>query len=204
MHGSTVSSNDNDDALLITAVLRKDVNAFRKLVIQYERLVISIVFKMIDQKEDCEDICQDVFLKVYENLPSFRFQSRLSTWIGNIAFNTCVNFLQKRKHILLEDLAKPVYPDDDGCQTKIKLSIEDAGNAPDKILLQKEQGALLSAGIEQLSIIQKTVLQLFHQNGLSLQEVSEVTGLPVSTVKSHLFRARKYLKEIIKYNWYGN
>lgn len=187
---------ENEDALLVAAIVRKDLNAFRKLVVRYERLVISIVFKMISQKEDSEDICQDVFLKVYEKLPTFRFQSKLSTWIGNIAFNTCVNFLKKKKYILLEDMGTEIN-DDNEFQNQMERSIEDLSAAPDEKLLQKEQGSLLKKGIGHLSVIQKTVLQLFHQEQLSLLEISEITGLPVSTVKSHLFRARKYLKEFI-------
>ena len=101
---TTAPGNENDDALLIAAVVRGDMGAFKKVIDKYERLVVSITFKMISQKEDVEDICQDVFLKVYEKLPAFRFQSKLSTWIGSIAFNTCLNFVQKRRPVLLNDL----------------------------------------------------------------------------------------------------
>ena len=184
----------SDEALLVAAVIRREMGAFRKFIHQYERLVISIVFKMVNQKEDSEDICQDVFLKVYEKLPAFRFGSKLSTWIGSIAFNTCVNFIQKRKPFLLEDLRTPKNDEEDS-QSETKIVIKDLSSAPDEQLITKEREALLLKSIDRLTVIQKTVLQLFHQNELSLQEISEITTLPVSTVKSHLFRARKQLKE---------
>ena len=68
-----------DDALLVAAVLRGDMEAFKKLINLYEKLVISIVFKMVHRVEDSEDLCQDIFLKVYEKLNTFHFQSKLST-----------------------------------------------------------------------------------------------------------------------------
>ena len=187
---------ESDDALLVAAVVKGDRGAFRRLIIKNEKLVISIVFKMIPQKEDSEDLCQDVFLKVYEKLPSFKFQSKLSTWIGTIAFNTCVNFLKKRKLIFLEDLRNPGQKDD-AFENKTELNIIDPASKPDEQLLDKEKEEVMLKCIERLPVIQKLVLNLFHQNELSLQEISEMTSLPVNTVKSHLFRARKQLKELL-------
>lgn len=187
------SAFDNEeDALLVAGVLRGDMGAFKKLVERYEKLVVSIVFKMIARVEDSEDICQDVFLKVYERLSTFRFQSKLSTWIGSIAFNTCVNFLQKRKTVFMDDILNPGYNEDD---VPIHVTSYAPGPTPHQQLEARERQALLIKCIEKLSIIQKTVLQLFHHNELSLMEISAITALPVSTVKSHLFRARKLLKE---------
>ncbi len=194
MPNPTAFGHENDDALLIAAVVRGDINAFRKLIIQYEKLVVSIVFKMVKQKEDSEDICQDVFLKIYEKLPGFRYQSKLSTWIGSIAFNTCVNFVKKRKPFLLEDL-KNSGNDDEEFYMEMEVAIKDLSIAPDEQLVNKEMESLLLRSIESLPIIQKTVLHLFHHDDFSLQEISEVTSLPVTTIKSHLFRARKQLKE---------
>jgi len=187
---------ESDDALLIAAVVKGDKRAFRILIDRYERLVVSIVFKMIPQKEDGEDLCQDVFLKVYEKLPTFRFQSRLSTWIGTIAFNTCINFMKKRKLLFLEDI-KSLSNNDHDSGIKSELMFIDTGTKPDEQLLDKEKEEVMLKSIERLPVIQRLVLNLFHQNELSLQEISEMTDLPVNTVKSHLFRARKQLKELL-------
>ena len=186
----------SEDALLVAAVVKGDRDAFRRLIIHNEKLVISIVFKMIPQKEDGEDLCQDVFMKVYEKLPTFKFQSKLSTWIGSIAYNSCINFLKKRKILFLEDLNYSSN-DDQESGNKPELTIMDPGNKPDEQLLNKENEEVLLKCIERLPGIQKLVLNLFHQNELSLQEISEMTYLPVNTVKSHLFRARKELKELL-------
>ncbi len=189
----------HDDALLVRAVVGGNTEAFKKLVHQYERLVCSIVFKMIDQKEDREDICQEVFIKVYDKLPHFRFQSKLSTWIGNIAFYHTVNFLKKKKLVLLEDLYGSKTDSEEENFTEISFEARDADMMPDELLLTKEKKELLGQRIESLPLIQKTILQLFHREEMSLEEISTITALAVNTVKSHLFRARKTLKiEMVK------
>lgn len=174
------SGHENDDKRLVAAVVNGDESAFRQLINQYQKLVVSIVYKMVARKEDCEDLCQDVFLKVYEKLPGFRFGSKLSTWIGSIAFNSCINFLQKHKPVLLDEVQST-----------------GTDSSPGERFEMKEREGLLQQSIQKLTLIQRTVLQLFHQHEFSLQEIAEVTNLPVSTVKSHLFRARKELKEMM-------
>lgn len=183
----------NEDAVLVKAVLKGDAAAFHVLIRRYEKLVLTIVGKMIDGKEDREDICQDVFLTVYDKLSSFRFGSKLSTWIGNIAFNRSVNFLKRARPLLLEDMHKAKAADDADKETGTE--IKDSSRLADEGLLDKERTALLQQSVEALPVLQKTVLLLFHQQELSLEEIAAVTSLPVNTVKSHLFRGRKTLKD---------
>ena len=85
---------DLNEQELVRSVLLKERAAFESLIRQYEGLVIHIVASLIRNENDREDICQDVFLKVYEKLWTFQFRSKLSTWIGNIAYNTSINFLK--------------------------------------------------------------------------------------------------------------
>jgi RNA polymerase sigma-70 factor (ECF subfamily) len=180
-----------EEKQMVSSVTRGNTYAFTKLVRQYERLVISIVYKMVSQQEDREDLCQEVFLKVYDKISSFRFESKLSTWIGNIAFNLCLNFLKKKKSFLLDDIYTP------GGEEGPELSsanIKDESIHPDEQLMKKEMQAVVRAAIEELPLLQKTIVSLFHQEGLSLQEIGTIMDLPVNTVKSHLFRARKNLK----------
>ncbi|HUR31921.1 MAG TPA: sigma-70 family RNA polymerase sigma factor [Saprospiraceae bacterium] len=189
----------NDDLIMVSTVLRGDTDAFRRLINKYEKLVISIVFKMVKQREDCEDLCQDIFIKVYDKLPTFKFQSQLSTWIGSIAYNTTINFLQKKKLLSFED-SKSLENNASGIEEQHEMLIMDTAMNPNELLLSKEKVELVNRCVEQLPFVQKTVLQLFHHDEMSLVEISEITGFPLNTVKSHLFRARKQLKEeLVKY-----
>lgn len=184
-----------DEKVLVKAVLLKDKTAFEKLIRQYEGLVIHIVVPLIDNQDDRDDLCQDIFFKVYEKLHTFEFRSKLSTWIGNIAYNTSINFLQKKRNILLDDILNLNWDNDSnsyGGMTEETL-IQD----PQRILIIKEEKELLQAAVDRLPAVQKALILLFHQDELALDEISTIMNIPVNTVKSHLFRARAALKGML-------
>jgi RNA polymerase sigma-70 factor (ECF subfamily) len=137
-------------------------------------------------------------MKVYEKLHTFQFRSKLSTWIGNIAYNTSINFLQKKKNVLLDDIFKSSN-DNDSVVYENFISKNET-QSPERILIVKEESKLLEVAVGRLSAIQKTLLLLFHQDALSLDEISGIIEMPVNTVKSHLFRARANLKEMLLQN----
>ena len=89
-----------DQKTLVDNILAGDQNAFKTLIGQYQRLVTHFVFRMVPSQADREDICQEVFVKIYQHLDRFRFDSSLSTWIGRIAYNTCLNHLEKKKLLI--------------------------------------------------------------------------------------------------------
>jgi len=95
---------------LVEQILAGDKNAFRLLIDRYRRLVSHVVFRMIPPGPDREDMCQEVFVKVYQNLNRFRFDAKLSTWIARIAYNNCLNFLEKKKLPLYDDLSTDDNP----------------------------------------------------------------------------------------------
>lgn len=185
---------EHEDAMLVKAVIQGETSAFKQLITKYERLVNSIVYKMVGQVHDREDLCQEIFLRVYKYLPSFKFQSKLSTWIGNIAFNICVNFLKKKKLVFIEEFQHQAISSEEPETADFDVQIMDRSPLPDEMLVNKENIHLLLEAVADLNPIEKTILHLFHQEGQSLEEIGAITAIPVNTVKSHLFRARKNLK----------
>jgi len=175
-----------DPQKLVAAVLTGDRKAYKSLVLQYQRLVSHIVFRMVPVSADREDMCQEVFIKVYQHLSGFRFDSQLSTWIGRIAYNTCLNFLDKKKLPLINDLG-----DDDNEY----IPVDTTATMPDEALENKELKAILNREIEKLPPVYRTVVTLFHLDHLSYDEISHITDMPEGTVKSYLFRARNLLKD---------
>lgn len=174
---------------LVKAILRNDRDAFRELVKRYEKLVVQIVCRMIRRVPDQEDLCQEVFLKVYDNLENYRFESKLSTWIGRIAFNTCVSFLQKKQVVWLEKT---------GSDEESELEIYGTGDhkkQPDELLVQKEQHKLLWKLVDELPPVQQTIVSLFHQEGLTMDEIATMLNMPMGTIKSYLHRARQALRK---------
>ena len=183
-----------DEKRIINEVLSGNREAFVLLIKQYEGLVLHIVTPLIGINEDREDICQDVFIKVFEKLGSFRFNSKLGTWIGNIAYNTSINFLQKKRNILLSSLLIP--------ENELSF-MENSGadfNDPEQLFIKQEDISQLNKMIEKLTEFQKATLLLFYQDEMNLEEISAMLEMPVNTVKSHLFRAKNSLKQLLTLN----
>jgi RNA polymerase sigma-70 factor (ECF subfamily) len=176
------------DKELVEKVLSGDTNAFAAIIKNTEVLVAQIVFKMVENKEDRKDLAQDIYLKAYKNLPGFRFGSKLSTWIAQIAYNTCLDHVRKKKLVLQDNFNDE---DKEELQGNIILSAEPNANAG---IFKKELSAILKAEIEKLSPIHKTLITLYHNEEMSYEEIAQVTQLPEGTLKSYLFRARKALK----------
>ena len=170
---------------LIDRILSGDRDAFKTLIEANQRLVLHVVYKMVSNPSDVEDICQEVFVKVYQNLSGFQFGSKVSTWIAKIAYNTTLNFLEKKKVPLFEDCSA-----DD-------VSLENlSGNqiTPDEIMEGDVISSVLHEEIYQLPVQYRTIISLYHLDEMSYKEIGEIMNLPEGTVKSYLFRARRMLK----------
>lgn len=176
-----------EDQILVSRVIRGDLGSFRLLIKKHQRLVAHMVARLIDNNEDREEICQDVFIKVHEKLKEFSFNSRLSTWIATIAYRHAVNHLRKQK-IRINDI-----PDEEHFTSHFI-----AGDNPGEDLEDQDLNALAMKFINQLPVQYKTVLTLYHLEGMTYPEIGEATGMPEGTVKSYLFRARATVKEGIK------
>ncbi len=175
-----------DTRLLIKKIQGGDKKAFQSLIEEYQQLVSHIVFRMVYNKADREDLCQEIFIKVYQNLRGFRFESKISTWIAKIAYNSCINYLQKKKI--------PLFADRVGGDK----TIEDfSGNyiLPDSLTEEKDIASRLQTEIAKMDPPSRTILTLYHLEEMSYIEISQIMGIPQGTVKSYLFRARKKLRE---------
>ena len=185
---NNLPENSASDKHLVGRVLRGDNRAFGIIVKNTENLVAQIVFRMIPVAEDRKDIAQDIYLKTFHNLGGFKFQSKLSTWIAQIAYNTCISWVEKKKYTLPGNLHEEENYSSGYDHSK---SI----NESEIRIFEKELSIILKKEIENLPILYQTLVTLFHHEFLSYEELAMITGLPAGTVKSYLFRARKMLKE---------
>ena len=193
------TDNNFTDQYLISKVLSGDTNAFGAIIKTTERLVAQIVFKMIPNVEDRKDIAQDIYLKVFNKLAGFKYQSKLSTWIAQVAYNTCLDYLAKRKLVLPGKIYSRA--DDETFGSPGKESLFTTNNETEKMVTRKELTGILKSGIEQLPPVYKTLITLYHNEELSYEEIAQITALPGGTVKSYLSRARKALKESLLLNY---
>jgi len=172
------------DHELIAKINAGNLHAFRLLVSMHERLVQRMVQQIVKDEDDQKDVCQDVFIKVYKNLRHFKQESKLSTWIAQIAYNTSLDFVKKTKR--KQDLAMEMQTYEHG------LTVD---GGPEKELNNKEMRTFVQRMIDTLPENYQLVVNLFHIDEYNYQEIADITGLPEGTIKSHLFRARKLLKD---------
>lgn len=173
-----------NDAELVEQILNGNNNAFRYLVANHQRLVLHVVGRIVRRQDEVEDICQDVFIKVFRKMKRFRGESRLSTWIATIAYNTSISHVRK-----LARRGEQLYEDNPAV-----IALERDESLNQKVVEKEEAKKILMEMIESLPVNYRTVLTLFHLEEFSYKEIEEITGMPAGTIKSYLSRARKLLK----------
>ncbi|MBD3169906.1 MAG: sigma-70 family RNA polymerase sigma factor [candidate division Zixibacteria bacterium] len=181
MYETAVNEKD-----LVENILGGNKESFRVFIEQYQKLVSHVVFRMISGDADREDICQDVFVKVYLNLKNFRYDSKLSTWVAKIAYNTALNYLDKKK--------LPLYGDFSDEERKVEEAIAE-NTTPEDYAGEREISRKVVEEIDAMPVIYGTILSLYHLEEMSYREIGDIMKLPDGTVKSYLYRARRMLKE---------
>jgi RNA polymerase sigma factor (sigma-70 family) len=189
------TGNNLTDRHIIASILKGDATAFGSIIKNTEALVAQIVFKMIANAEDRKDMAQDIYLKAFHHLPGFRFQSKLSTWVARIAYNTCLSYLRKKKLLFPGGAQDKDGTGEEELEMLSNRALNDPGSGTEQLIFQKELSGVLQTAINGLPPVYKTLITLFHYEELSYEEIGQITGLPEGTLKSYLFRARKTLKE---------
>lgn len=176
-----------DDRVLVSKVLAGDLQAFRLLIKQHERLVAHMIGRLVKSEEDKEELCQDVFLRVYDKLKEFSFNAKLSTWIATIAYRYAINHIRKNKMEYAD------IPDEERF-TKQFVSEE----SPELLVEEQDMDNFVLSLVDKLPPQYRLILTLYHLEGMTYPEICEVTDMPEGTVKNYLFRARNLLKEKVK------
>ncbi len=172
------------DAQIVEIILKGDASCFQELVARYQKQVFAICYRMMRQREEAEDLSQEVFLKAYRYLRQYNHEHKFSSWILKIATNTCIDAIRKKKVDTL-----PL--DDD-----IKTNQEDM--SAERSFLQEEAHREIETAIASLPPDYRVVVLLYHHHGQSYQEIAGQLEIPMSMVKNRLFRARKMLKDSLK------
>ena len=181
----------DDDRSLVTAVLANVPGAFEQLVRDYQGLCWHVIQRMVRHPEDTRELCQEAFLRVHQCLHQYRFDAALKSWIGQVAYSVAKRHLERKRIPLAEPAA-----DADG------LSLLDhVGDGFDleTATADGEIARHLHAAIETLPPLQRTVLTLYHLDELPIAEIAGITGLAEGTIKSHLFRNRKMLRDALQH-----
>ena len=195
------TGQNTTDRDLVDRVLSGETNVFGIIIKNTENLVAKIIFDMIASESDKKDIAQDVYIKAYQKLPGFKFQSKLSTWIGQICYNTCIDHLRKKKLILAENIFEAETDSSNDILDMMNTAQGNFDEPVDTFVIGKNISEIVKRKIEKLPANYKMLISLYHKEELSYDEISTITGLPAGTVKSYLFRARRELKNDLLFNY---
>ncbi|MCX8649404.1 RNA polymerase sigma factor RpoE [Gilliamella sp. B2776] len=180
------------DQVLVDRVLNGDKNAFNLLVVRYQNKLAHLVSRYVSASE-VPDIVQETFIKAYRSLSLFKGESIFYTWLYRIAVNTAKNYL-------ISQGRRPPSSDIDATEAEgydNAESLRDIDN-PESLVLSKEVGKVIFEAIEALPDDLKMAITLREIDGLSYEEIAEIMGTPVGTVRSRIFRARDIIDEKIK------
>jgi RNA polymerase sigma-70 factor (ECF subfamily) len=179
------ASAEQDDAQLVTACKNGDQDAFSLLVLRYQRRVFNLVFRMLQDYEEANDVTQDAFLATWQGLPAFRGDARFSTWLYRITYNCALKRLEVRKRDKALEIALLAEPATDGeLDTQRTAHLEALDNHK-----------LIQDQLSELPTKYRAVLVLRHLQDMTYEEMAEALKMPIGTIKTHLFRARNLLKE---------
>jgi len=175
-----------DDTELVVASKAGDQDAFAQLVQRHQRRVFNLVFRMLQQYEEANEVTQETFLAAWQGLPSFRGDARFSTWLYRIAYNCSLKQLEQRKR----DTALQV-----AVQAEQSLQHESCDERAEAEMEAHERQVLVREHLSMLPAKYRIVLVLRHLQELTYEEMAEILTMPIGTIKTHLFRARNLLKE---------
>ncbi len=172
------------DFSLVKKVLNGDSSAFAALMMHYKNRIFIFGKTFFKNETDAEDFVQDVFTKVYTYLESFKGKSMFSTWLMKIAYTTAINSSKRRKEYL------PIADEE---------SLPDIANqSPEEVQLRKTARSAIREAVLQLPEKYAICVDMYFSYNIPYSEISEITGFPVNTIKSHIFRAKKLLKSMLE------
>jgi len=180
--------NTKPDEYFIEQTLNGNVNAFAFLVEKYKHMVYTLAIRIVKNREEAEEISQDVFVKAFKNLGKFKGESKFSTWIYKIAYYASLDILKKKKRFV-------------NSENIDEFNEVDLGNIKDALeyLHEKERKKIINDALLKLNEDERIILTLYYFEELPVKEISKVVNLSEDNIKTKLFRSRKKLATILKH-----
>ena len=183
-----------NDQELVKAVIRGDNSAMRDLISKYQDLVLNTCYKVLQSREDAQDIAQEVFIETYRSATGLRNEENISFWLYRISLNKSINYLKRSQNILfrsIHQLESIFRHDVPGGSAPVPHSDDNPGES----LEAAERQQMLSAAVASLSARQQKAFILYYYEEMSYKEISAVLGLSVSSVESLLSRGRENVRK---------
>ena len=177
-----------EDSRFIAAAIAGNQPAYRALMKKYHDPICNLLFRMIHDKDEVEDLTQEAFIKAFQSLASFNEEFAFSTWLFKIASNNCIDYIRKKK-LQTFSIDKPIESSDGD----FSFEIPDSTYEPDRDLIARQRTKLLEQAIKSLPAKYRTVILMRHTEEKDYAEIARQLRLPIGTVKAHIFRAREML-----------
>jgi RNA polymerase sigma-70 factor (ECF subfamily) len=186
-----------DIKLVERALQTSDQKAFAELMKRYWEPVFFMLNRMVNNKDDAEDLTIEAFGKAFKNLQQYSPQYAFSTWLFKIASNNAIDYLRKKKIENLTSLDRPI--DREGGE-ELSQQIKGSGLTPEENIIKKQGAGHVHEIIDKLKPRYREIVEMFYMEELSVEEISKHLDLPVATIKTRLFRARELLLQVVKKN----
>ena len=191
---STKLDSRKEDAHLIHDALHGDQSAFKQLLKKYHDSIYNLIYRIVHDKTQVEDITQETFVKAFASLKSFNEEYAFSTWLYKIATNSSIDHIRKKK-LDTFSIDKPIALE----ESDFTFELPDTTYQPDRSIIQRQRTKLLEEAINQLPEKYKRVIILRHSEERDYAEIAKILKLPLGTVKAHIFRARELLNKYLRH-----
>jgi RNA polymerase sigma-70 factor (ECF subfamily) len=181
------------DEELVSRSRGGDVDSFNQLILRWERPIYALAYRVIGREEDARDVCQETFLRAFRALPGFKGQAKFSSWLYRIALNLCRDWIRRQRRAPLVQVPEGVDPADLAAEREPTESIED-------LVSRRELSAIVEEAMALLPDEQRTAIILKEYHGMTFQEIADLQGCPLSTVKTRLYQGLSVLRRHLEQN----
>ena len=181
------------DEELVSRSIGGDAESFNQLVLRWERPIYALAYRVIGREEDARDVCQETFLRAFRALPGFRGQAKFSSWIYRIALNLCRDWMRRERRAPTVQAPEDVDLMDLAAAAEPSESIEE-------VVGRRDQMRAVERAMKHLSEEQRTAIVLKEYHGLTFQEIAELLGCPLSTVKTRLYQGLSVVRRELAKN----
>ena len=189
----------HSDTALIARCQKADIAAFNEIVSRYKGKIYNYLYRMTGSADDAEDLTQEVFVRMYTSIGTFRAEASLSTWLFRIAGNLCIDaFRKSKKERGNVSLNAPFGGSDGSDDEGATRDVPDWSSEPDTLFGRKELGAHIEAALQKLPPKLRSAVILHDVEGMAYEEIAQTENVPLGTVKSRIFNARVALRQQLR------
>jgi RNA polymerase sigma-70 factor (ECF subfamily) len=175
------------DEELVTRARGGDLDSFNQLILRWERPIYALAYRVIGREEDARDVCQETFLRAFRALPGFKGQAKFSSWVYRIALNLCRDWIRRQRRAPVQQMPEDTDALELASESGPTESIED-------LVARRELSAVVETAMALLPEEQRTAIILKEYHGMTFQEIADLQGCPLSTVKTRLYQGLSVLR----------